>query len=182
MKKKNNFFLENYFKTYLNLVSQINYDHILNLSNELKKIKKNNNKILIFGNGAGAAISSHFSSDLAKTLKIKAYSFDNSAQITCFGNDYNFENWISKTLEVYLNKNDLVILLSASGNSKNMLKAANYLNKKKINFYSITGFNKNNKLNTKSSKYIWINSKSYNHIEVIQSMILLSSLDLSKKK
>ena len=69
---------------------------------------------------------------LQKPLKIKALSFDNSAQITCFGNDYKFENWIFKTLEVFVDKEDLVILLSASGNSKNMINAAKFLNKKKL--------------------------------------------------
>ena len=77
---------------------------------------------------------------------------------------------------------DLVILLSASGNSKNMINAAKFLNKKKISFYSITGFNKKNKLNLLSKKKIWINSNSYNHIEVIQNMILLASIDLANKK
>ena len=55
-----------------------------------------------------------------------------------------------------------------------MINAAKFLNKKKISFYSITGFNKKNKLNLLNKKKIWINSNSYNHIEVIQNMILLS--------
>ena len=63
-----------------------------------------------------------------------------------------------------------------------MINAAKFLNKKKISFYSITGFNKKNKLNLLSKKKIWINSNSYNHIEVIQNMILLSSIDLANKK
>ena len=182
MEKNKIFFLKKYFDKYLSLINEINIDQIKTLSDNLLKIKKKNKKILIFGNGAGAAISSHFSSDVAKTLKIKALSFDNSAQITCFGNDYKFENWISKTLEVFVDKEDLVILLSASGNSKNMINAAKFLNKKKISFYSLTGFNKKNKLNLLSKKRIWINSNSYNHIEVIQNMILLSSIDLANKK
>ena len=153
----------------------------MQLCKDLNNIKKKNKKKNVFGNGAGAAISSHFTSDLAKTLKIKAFSFDNSAHITCFANDYKFDNWISNTLNVFINKQDLVILLSASGNSKNIINAAKFLKNKKINFYSLTGFKKNNKLNSISKKKFWINSSSYNHIEVVQSMILLSSIDLIKK-
>lgn len=182
MRALKQFFFKKYFDTYFNLISQINKNQIIKLSEDLKKTKKKNKKILIFGNGAGAAIASHFSSDAAKTLKIKALSFDNSAQITCFGNDYKFENWISETLKVFIDNGDLVILLSASGRSKNMINAAKYLNKRKINFYSLTGFKKKNDLNKLSNKHFWINSTSYNHIEVVQNMILLSSIDFANNK
>ena len=109
-------------------------------------------------------------------------SFDNSAQITCFSNDFRFENWITKTLDYYSEKGDVVILLSASGNSANMLNAAKYCKRKKIKFFSITGFNRYNKLNNLSSNFYWIKSKSYNHVESIQLLILLSIVDRLKKK
>ena len=75
-----------------------------------------------------------------KTLKIKALSFDNSAHITCFANDYKFENWILETLKVYADKDDLIILLSASGNSKNIINAAKFCKNRKINFFFIVWF------------------------------------------
>jgi len=174
-------FLKNYLNNYNDLIREIDNSKIIKFSNELKNIKKNKNKVLIFGNGAGAAIASHFSSDLSNTLKIKTLSFDNSAQITCLSNDYGFDQWIVKILETYANKNDFIILLSASGNSKNMINAAKYLNNKKIKFISITGFMSGNKLNKISKKKIYIQSKSYNHIEVMMELILLTALDLTKK-
>ena len=79
-------------------------------------------------------------------------SFDNSAQITCFSNDYKFENWITETIKVYSNSGDMVILLSASGNSQNMIKAANYCKKKGIKFYTLSGFHLGNPLNKISKK------------------------------
>ena len=71
--------------------------------------------------------------------------------------------------------------MSASGNSQNMINAAKHLNEKKINYYSLTGFKKNNRLNKVSKNYFWINSSSYNHVEVLQSIILLSVIDSIKK-
>ena len=174
-------FLKYYLNNYYDLIKEIDKSKIIKFSNELKNIKKNKNKVLIFGNGAGAAIASHFSSDLSNTLKIKALSFDNSAQITCLSNDYGFDQWIVEVLKTYANKNDFIILLSASGNSKNMINAAKYLNNKKIKFISITGFTKDNKLNKTSKKKIQIQSKSYNHIEVMMELILFTTLDLTKK-
>jgi len=148
---------------------------------KFKNITKND-ECLIFGNGAGAAISSHFTSDLAKTLHIKALSFDNSAQITCLANDFGYENWVQKTIKYYADKKDLIIILSASGNSKNMINAAKYCNSKKIDFFSITGFKKNNSLNRLSNLHYWINSNSYNVIESLQLIILLSLVDRLTKR
>ena len=178
---KNNF-LKNSITEYKKLITQINLKELENFAKKVIKIKKNKKKILIFGNGAGAAISSHFASDLAKTLKIKALSFDNSAHITCFANDYKFENWILETLKVYADKDDLIILLSASGNSKNIINAAKFCKNKKINFFSLSGFNSKNLLNKNSRNKFHIESDKYNHIEVLQSIILLLTIDYVKNK
>ena len=70
-----------------------------------------------------------------------------------------------------------MILLSASGNSLNMVKAAKYCKTKSITFLSITGFSKKNKLNQVSKNKIWIDSKSWNLIEILQLNILLNFVD-----
>ncbi len=147
------------------------YSKIVNLK------KKQKNKILIFGNGAGAAIASHFANDMSNTTKIKAMSFDSTTHLTCFANDYGYENWVTKTLEIFFQRGDMVILLSASGMSRNMVKAAKYCIKKKISFFSITGFKKNNLLNKNSKDHIWINSMSYNKVELVQLSVLLIIVD-----
>tara|TARA_Y100000768_G_scaffold374240_1_gene343761 strand:- start:75 stop:614 length:540 start_codon:yes stop_codon:yes gene_type:complete len=175
MKKKERFNFKLYTDSYHEVTKKIDPKKINYLVSRLKKIK--NNKILIFGNGAGSAISSHFANDLSNTKKIKTFSFDNSAHLTCFSNDYGYDNWIVKTLEIFANKNDFIILLSASGNSLNMIKAAKFCIKKKINFFSITGFNKSNKLNKLSKHFVWIDSYSYNKVELAQLMILLFCVD-----
>tara|TARA_B110001452_G_scaffold122498_1_gene101598 strand:- start:990 stop:1535 length:546 start_codon:yes stop_codon:yes gene_type:complete len=172
---KNNFFGE-YFIKYSKLVDGLDHKKIDYLYNKINKLKKDN-KVMIFGNGAGASIASHVASDLTNAAKVKSLSFDNTAQLSCYANDYKFENWVKKTIESYSFKNDLVILLSASGNSKNMLNAARYCIKNKINYFSITGFKKNNKLNKISKNFYWIDSNSYNYVESIQLLILLSIVD-----
>ncbi len=173
--KKINIYYLNYIKKINKAFADINFDKVVKLEKLIKKSKKN--KILIFGNGAGAAIASHFANDLSNTAKIKTLSFDNSAHLTCFANDYGYENWVKKTIEIFAEKNDLIILLSASGRSKNMINAAKYCKIKKINFFSITGFIKSNELNKVSENFIWIDSKSYNQVELSQLFVLLSVID-----
>ena len=99
---KQNYFY-NYLNKYKNLIDTINIKKIENLYAKIKKLKKNN-KILIFGNGAGASIASHFSNDLTNVAKIRTLSFDNSAQLTCLANDYGYENWVQKVIEYYAKK------------------------------------------------------------------------------
>jgi D-sedoheptulose 7-phosphate isomerase len=179
MLKKN--YINSYSKNFLRTLTDININQFYNLYLNIKSIKKKN-KILIFGNGAGASIASHFANDLSNVANIKTLSFDNSAHITCFANDYGFDNWVKKTIEIFTNKNDFIIFLSASGNSKNMSIAAKYCKVKKIKFFSLTGFQKNNKLNAISKNHIWINSTSYNYVELGQLLILLSIVDILHKK
>ena len=174
-----------YFKDYLNkfktVIDSLDLSNVESIKNIIKSKKKEN--IHIFGNGAGASIASHFANDLTNSANFKVYSYDNSAQITCLANDYKYSNWVKKIIEHYVNKKDLVIFISASGESKNMIQGAKLCIKKKYKFITITGFNQKNSLNSLSKYSCWINSKSYNYVELVQLFILLSIVDnLNKKK
>jgi D-sedoheptulose 7-phosphate isomerase len=155
---------------------------IENLYKILKKYKKNSGKIIIFGNGGSASIASHFSVDMTKNAKIKTINLNEYNLITCFANDYGFENWISKAIEFYSEKEDLIILISSRGESKNMIKAARKIKKLKLKLITFTGFKKNNSLKKLGDINIWINSKNYNYIENVHQIIMLSIVDFFNKK
>ena len=168
-------YFKNYLQQFKSVLDSINLNDIETVK-KIIKLKKNNN-IHIFGNGAGASLASHFANDLTNSANFKVYSYDNSAQITCLANDYKYSNWVKKIIEFYVNKNDLVIFISASGESKNLIQGAKLCIKKKYKFVSITGFNKKNRLNSLSKYSCWIDSKSYNYVELGQLFILLSIVD-----
>tara|TARA_B100000989_G_C19532662_1_gene470976 strand:- start:2658 stop:3185 length:528 start_codon:yes stop_codon:yes gene_type:complete len=171
----------NYSKKFKKILDNIDFKNIEIIKNIIKSKKKK--KIHVFGNGAGASIASHFANDLTNTANFKVYSYDNSAQITCLANDYTYSNWVKKIIEYYVDKQDLVLFISASGESKNIVEGAKFCNRKKIKFISVTGFNKENRLNNLSKHFCWINSKSYNYVELGQLFILLSIVDnLNSKK
>ncbi len=178
MLKKN--YLYRYSKDLIRLYQNIKFSDFEKLYLIIKSLKKNS-KILVFGNGAGASIASHFSNDMTNVTKIRTLSFENSAQLTCLANDYGYENWVKKVIEYYSKKKDLIILISASGESENMIKAAKFCKSKRIKFFSLTGFKKNNRLNRNSKQHLWIDSMSYNKVELTQLLILLSIVDLLKK-
>jgi D-sedoheptulose 7-phosphate isomerase len=173
---KNNFF-KNYFIEVTNILNKLNIEDIEKLDKAITAVKKKKSKILVFGNGANISLASHFATDMTKNGKITTSSFNDGNLITCFSNDYGFENWIQNTIKYYSSKNDLIILLSASGTSKNIIKAAKYCYKNKFRCVSIYGFNKKNNLSKYCGLNIWIDAKSYNLIEIAQAVILLSIVD-----
>ena len=173
-------FITNYKKNYLNLLKNKSFDQeIIKSINLLKKCKKNKNKILIFGNGASASIASHVSVDLTKNAKYRTVNFNESNLITCFANDYGYENWIKEALNFYYDKGDVVILVSSSGNSKNIIKAAKWCNQMNVKLISLSGHKKNNALNKLNKKgiFFWVDSMSYNYVEMYHLFILLCLVD-----
>tara|TARA_Y100000996_G_scaffold412437_1_gene398567 strand:- start:2127 stop:2699 length:573 start_codon:yes stop_codon:yes gene_type:complete len=174
-----------FFKEYSNKTSEIiNFnDSDLKIIQQIYKkfinINKTKNKLIFLGNGGSAAISSHVSVDLTKNAKIRSTCFNESDLITCLSNDYGYEKWMAKALEFYAIKGDTVIIISSSGESKNVLLAAQYCLKNNIDYITLTGNKKNNKLIKKNKKglNLWVNSKSYNIIEMTHLFALLMIID-----
>ena len=177
--KKLDLFIRNYNKKYFEL-SQIN-EEVLNKIKKFYKlileVKKNKKKIIIVGNGGSAAIASHFSVDMTKNGGVRCINFNESDLLTCFANDYGYEKWVIQALKFYSDIGDLIILISASGNSKNMVNAAKYL-KNKNKLVTFTGFNGKNTLNKFGHLNFSVNSKEYNFIENTHQYWLLALVDI----
>ena len=174
-------FLKDYFKDFREQVNPDSgtLDKLLSLKDEMIKVHSKGLKTLIFGNGGSAAMASHFSVDLTKNAGVRCLNFNEADLITCFSNDYGFEKWIEKTIEFYGDKGDLLILISSSGKSLNMINAANAAKKFKFSkVVTFTGFQENNPLKTLGDINIWVNSRAYNFVENIHQVWLLSLVDL----
>ena len=152
---------------------------IIEVKDLLVQVKKNEAKIMIFGNGGSAAIASHFSVDLTKNANIRCVNFNESDLITCFSNDYGYERWVEKAIDFYADSKDVLILISSSGKSKNMLNACKAAKKNKIStIITFTGHNKDNPLSRLGNINFWIDSKAYNFVENIHQVWLLTIVDL----
>ena len=145
--------MDKFFIKYFNELSNHinNYDELFlkKLTTLILETSKKKNKVIICGNGGSAATASHIAVDLTKNAKIRSINFNEADLITCFSNDYGYENWIKQSLKFYADKGDLLILISCSGNSKNLINANKFALKKKIKVVSLTGCKKNNQLNSK---------------------------------
>ncbi|MAV63938.1 MAG: phosphoheptose isomerase [Candidatus Marinimicrobia bacterium] len=179
LKKKNNF-LEKYFRDLSKVIipDKNCLKKLEKVKNLIFAVSKKKGKVLIFGNGGSSAIASHVSVDLTKNARIRAVNFNEADLITCFSNDYGYERWIEKAIDFYADKKDIIILISSSGRSPNMIKACKLANKKRLKVISFTGHKRNNPLSKISNISLWVNSKAYNFIENTHQIWLLGLCDL----
>jgi len=147
----------------------------------IKKTIKKNGKVYVIGNGGSASIASHVSVDFAKVAGVPSSTFNNANLITCFANDYGYENWVTEAIKAYTNKNDMFILISSSGTSRNIVNAAKYCKKKSMNLITLSGFKKNNPLSKLGKINFHIDSNQYNFIEMSHHIILVYLVDVFAK-
>jgi D-sedoheptulose 7-phosphate isomerase len=179
--------MQNYFLDYINKLASIQSSveefKIKKLEKLILETSKKGGRVVLFGNGGSSATASHVAVDLTKNAGIQSITFNEYDLITCFSNDYGFENWVSKCISFHCNKKDLIIFLSCSGNSMNLVKGCRNAKKLKIKTVCLTGFNKKNKLNSiKNNLNIWVNSESYNQVEIAHFVVLLFIVDKIIKK
>ena len=173
--------MQKYFKEYfskiktgLNFIDYYQMDKLVDL---IEKTKKTGNKIIIAGNGGSASLASHLMVDFTNAAKIRAVNFNEPSIITCLSNDYGYENWISKALDFYADPGDVVILISSSGQSKNMLVGAKKAKSMNVNVITFSGFLENNPLRMLGDINFWVDSKIYNIVEMVHNIWLLAIVD-----
>ena len=148
-----------------------------NIEKLFLKTHNEKKKLIFCGNGGSAALASHVSVDFTKAAGIRAINFNEPDLITCFANDYGYGHWVEEALRAYAENGDTVVLVSSSGASENIINAAHYCQKKKINLVTLSGFSPNNQLREMGLYNLWVDSKSYNIIEMTHHIWLLAILD-----
>ena len=114
---------------------------------------------------------------LIKSAKIRCLNFNEPNLITCFSNDFGYENWIKEALNIYASANDIIILISSSGKSMNMINAAKKSKEIGMKLITFTGFNIDNPLRKYGDINFWVDSKNYNFVEMAHHIWLVSIVD-----
>ena len=122
-------------------------------------------------------MASHVTVDFTKAAGIKAINFNEADLLTCLANDYGYEHWVAKALEFYADEADLVILISSSGQSANILNGANQAKVMKLPLVTFSGFSAGNPLRTMGDVNLWVDSKVYNIVEMTHHVWLLAIID-----
>lgn len=170
-------FFNNYFKQIDEGNRSLNHSELISISEMIIKVNKAGGKIFIIGNGGSAAIASHAAIDFTKAANIPATTFNESSLLTCFANDYGYECWVEKALEFYAKKDDMVILISSSGQSKNIINGARKAKKMGLPLITFSGFLPKNPLREIGDVNLWIDSSKYNIVETVHQCWILSIID-----
>lgn len=148
MKKNFKKTINNYIKMHSKALKRLQLsEKIENYTELLLDCLKKNKNIFVCGNGGSAANSIHIASDLSTIIfknkkRINCFSFNsNLSEITCIANDIGYEDIFSEQLKAHGRKKDLLIILSGSGNSKNILNVLKLAKKMQITSVGILGFN-----------------------------------------
>ena len=139
--------ISNYLDTLVETIENVNKIELEKCAEILLQAYKDNKRVFVCGNGGSASTASHFACDINKgvsyhlTKRFKVISLvDNMATITAYSNDADYETIFVEQMINYFVEGDVVIGISGSGNSKNVLNAINYANKNGGITIGFTGF------------------------------------------
>jgi len=134
--------------------------------NQLKSLKNTANKVYLIGNGGSAAVAGHVCVDLINVGRISSQVLHDAPQLTCFSNDYGYEQGYAKQLEIMAHSGDMLIAISSSGQSQNILNAIKVSKQKGVKVFTLTGFSAENKIRSLGDWNYWLDSQDYGQVEI----------------
>lgn len=129
-------------------------------------------KLMFIGNGASASISSHIATDFLKNGGIKAIAFNDSSLLTCISNDCGYKSVFEKPIDTFADKEDILMAISSSGQSENILRAVSTAKKKGLHIITFSGFDEDNPLRKLGDVNFYVPAVQYGYVEVIHLSIL----------
>ena len=133
--------------------------------------------VYFVGNGGSAGIALHMTSDYLKNGSIRTHSLHDPTTLTCIANDFGYENVFSKQLEIVGKEDDILVAISSSGNSLNIINAVKIAREKGCRIVTLTGFQPNNKLRNLGDINVYVPCMEYGIVESIHNMILQQAID-----
>lgn len=147
-------------------------DAIMKLRQYIKEKTKKGGKVIFIGNGGSAAIASHMAVDWTKNGGIRSIAFNDAPTLTCLANDFGYENVFAKQLEYYATPKDVVIIVSSSGKSENIIRAAKYCEEPQCKLVTLSGMNPANYLRRLGDINFYVPVMDYGLVELSHLCIL----------
>jgi len=148
------------------------------LGRQMQERQELGNRIFFIGNGGSAGIASHLATDFSKNGGMRASALNDGAVLTCLGNDFGYEFVFSKQLEWHARAGDVIVAISSSGRSKNILNGATVARERGCVLYTFSGFDANNPLRSLGDVNFFVASHAYGFVEVAHLAVLHGVLDI----
>ncbi len=172
-------FLDDYYNQFKKAIFETDVtSQMYQMCDRVYEARQKGNKLIFVGNGASASISSHAAVDYTKQANIRSVCFNEAGLLTCFGNDYGYENWVEKALTFYADEGDVVVLISSSGKSPNIVNGAYHAKDLGLAVIAFTGFGCDNPVKAISDINFWVDSLVYNIIENTHQFWITTVCDL----
>ncbi|MGO9681710.1 MAG: SIS domain-containing protein [Beijerinckiaceae bacterium] len=124
------------------------------------------NKLIFVGNGGSASIASHMATDYSKNGGVRSLALNDSSMLTCLGNDLGYEQVFAKQIELHARPQDVVIAISSSGRSANILNAVKAARAVKCIVITLSGFTADNPLRKLGDINFFLSSDKYGFVEI----------------
>ena len=170
-------FFTDYFSLMQKNIESVSIEDLVKSSEIIQAVSRKGKKLIIVGNGGSAAMASHVSVDFTKAAGIRSINFNEADLLTCFSNDYGYSRVFEKAIEFYGDSGDLVILISSSGNSPNVINAGKRARQLNMDIITFSGFSSDNRLRKLGDINFWVDSKAYN-IEEMTTEEAIMKFDL----
>ena len=155
------------------------YDKGINLLVDIfSEHKAKRSQLFFIGNGGSSAIASHMTADFMKNAGMNTYSLYDNAVTTCMGNDYGYEYIFSRPLEFLTRSGDLLVAISSSGSSANIINAIETVKAKGASIITFTGFEADNQVKQMGNMNVYVPCRQYGIVESIHNLILQQIVDV----
>lgn len=148
------------------------------LADTARATHKAGNKVILIGNGGSAAIASHHAIEFLKNGGIRALALNDPAALTCLSNDLGYANVFSEQMKMQGLPGDLLIAISSSGQSVNILKAVEVARANRMKIATFSGFQPDNLLRGRGDVNFYVNSNQYGFVEVAHHALIQAILDI----
>ena len=136
------------------------------------------NTVILIGNGGSAAIASHIAVDLMKNGGVRTLAFNDPSLLTCIGNDLGYAAVFETPIAMMARQGDLLIAISSSGASENILRAVAAARKAGASVITMSGFASGNPLSKLGDLNFYVDSASYGPVEIMHTALCHCLLDL----
>ena len=136
-------------------------------------------KIIFAGNGGSAAIASHMATDYSKNGGLRAWAMNDASMLTCLANDYGYDQVFAKQIEFHGRPGDMLVAISSSGRSANILAAVKAARKLGCTVLTLSGFKPDNPLRRAGDMNIYLDSGAYGYVEIGHLALCHAILDYS---
>jgi D-sedoheptulose 7-phosphate isomerase len=148
-------------------------------------VRQTQKTLFLIGNGASASMASHFAADLEKNAHLHTQVFSDLSLITAVSNDLGYENVFCEPLKHCACKGDMLLAISSSGCSKNIIKAFSTARRRGVSLISLTAMSPDNPIRKLADLNIYITAGTYGLAETCHAAILhywMDLLDLRKRR